>query len=164
MILHWRIRTGSDSISSDQDWTRTEKFHSPLISVGDLMWSSEVTRASVQAVVVSSHTLVVLDFLVVHKIHLMFLHNFYLFYGKWRQSGMTSSGTSSDMTMWWQSIDKQSCKKKFDNSRTLIIAQIIALHKSGPTYTIFSYRPISILPSSSNKSSNDCYIIICALT
>ena len=99
MILHWRIRTGSDSISSDQDWTRTEKFHSPLISVGDLMWSSEVTRASVQAVVVSSHTLVVLDFLVVHKIHLMFLHNFYLFYGKWRQSGMTSSGTSSDMTM-----------------------------------------------------------------
>jgi len=43
MILHWRIRTGSDqwfskilwirtgsdSISSDQDWTRTEKFHSP---------------------------------------------------------------------------------------------------------------------------------------
>jgi len=46
MILHWRIRTGSDwlfskilrirtgsdSISSDQDWTRTEKFLSPLIS------------------------------------------------------------------------------------------------------------------------------------
>jgi len=46
MILHWRIRTGSDwrfskilwirtrsvSILSDQDWTRTEKFHSPLIS------------------------------------------------------------------------------------------------------------------------------------
>jgi len=42
MILHWRIRTGSDwwfwkfswirtgsdSISSDQDWTRTETFHS----------------------------------------------------------------------------------------------------------------------------------------
>jgi len=27
-----RIRTGSDSILSDQDWTRTEKFHSPLIS------------------------------------------------------------------------------------------------------------------------------------
>jgi len=26
------IRTGSDSILSDQDWTRTEKFHSPLIS------------------------------------------------------------------------------------------------------------------------------------
>jgi len=26
-------RTGSDSILSDQDWTRTEKFHSPLISV-----------------------------------------------------------------------------------------------------------------------------------
>ena len=46
MILHWRIRTGSDwwfskilrirtgsdSIVLDQDWTRTEKFHSPLIS------------------------------------------------------------------------------------------------------------------------------------
>jgi len=46
MILHWRIRTGSDwwfskmlrirtgsdSILSDQDWTRTEIFHSPLIS------------------------------------------------------------------------------------------------------------------------------------
>ena len=46
MILHWqiktgsdwwfkkilRIRTGSDSIFLDQDWTRTEKFGSPLIS------------------------------------------------------------------------------------------------------------------------------------
>jgi len=32
MILHWRIRTGSDSILSDQDWIQTEKFHSPLIS------------------------------------------------------------------------------------------------------------------------------------
>jgi len=45
MILHWwirtgsdwwfsknlRIRTGSDSILSDQDWTRTENIHSPLI-------------------------------------------------------------------------------------------------------------------------------------
>jgi len=29
-----RIRTGSDSILSDQDWTLTEKFHSPLISDG----------------------------------------------------------------------------------------------------------------------------------
>jgi len=29
-------RTGSDSILSDQDWTRTEKFHSPLISGSDL--------------------------------------------------------------------------------------------------------------------------------
>ena len=27
-----RIRTGSDSILSDQDWTRTKKFYSPLIS------------------------------------------------------------------------------------------------------------------------------------
>jgi len=35
MILHWRIRTGSDSISSDQDWTRTEKFNSPLISAAN---------------------------------------------------------------------------------------------------------------------------------
>ena len=26
-----RIRSGSDSTSADQDWTRTEKFHSPLI-------------------------------------------------------------------------------------------------------------------------------------
>jgi len=46
MILHWRIRigsdwwfskllrirSGSDSILSDQEWTRTEKFHSLLIS------------------------------------------------------------------------------------------------------------------------------------
>jgi len=46
MILHWHIRTGSDwwfskillirigsdSILSDQDWNRTKKFHSPLIS------------------------------------------------------------------------------------------------------------------------------------
>jgi len=32
MILHWPIRTGSDSISADQNWTRTEKFVSPLIS------------------------------------------------------------------------------------------------------------------------------------
>jgi len=30
------IRTGSGSILSDQDWTRTEKLHSPLISDGDL--------------------------------------------------------------------------------------------------------------------------------
>ena len=49
MILHWQIRTGSDwwflkmspirtvsdSILSDQDWTWTEKFHSPLISARD---------------------------------------------------------------------------------------------------------------------------------
>jgi len=27
-----QIRTGSDSILSDQDWTWTENFHSPLIS------------------------------------------------------------------------------------------------------------------------------------
>ena len=27
-----QIRTGSDSFLSDQDWTQTEKFHSPLIS------------------------------------------------------------------------------------------------------------------------------------
>ena len=32
MVLHERIRTGSDSIYSVQDWIRTEKFHSPLIS------------------------------------------------------------------------------------------------------------------------------------
>ena len=31
-----RIRTGSDSILSDQGWTRTEKFHSPLISAVDV--------------------------------------------------------------------------------------------------------------------------------
>ena len=50
LLLHWRIRTGwdwwfskilrirtgSDSILSDQDWTRTEKFHSPLISAVQL--------------------------------------------------------------------------------------------------------------------------------
>ena len=30
-FLHWQIKTGLDSISSDQDWTRTEKFHTPLI-------------------------------------------------------------------------------------------------------------------------------------
>ena len=33
-----RIRTGSDSILSDQDWTRTEKFHSPLIPGAWLVW------------------------------------------------------------------------------------------------------------------------------
>jgi len=33
MILkNWRIRSGLDSLSLDQDWTRTEKFHSLLIS------------------------------------------------------------------------------------------------------------------------------------
>jgi len=33
MILkNLRIRTGSDSTFADQDWTRNEKFHSPLIS------------------------------------------------------------------------------------------------------------------------------------
>jgi len=32
MVLHEQIRTGLDSIFSDQDWTRTEKFHSLLIS------------------------------------------------------------------------------------------------------------------------------------
>jgi len=46
MFLHWRtrtgfnqwfskilrIRTGSDSNFVDQVWTRTEKFHNPLIS------------------------------------------------------------------------------------------------------------------------------------
>ena len=51
MVLHWEIRTrsewrfskilqikaGSDSIFSDQDWTRTEKFYSPLIS----LWADE---------------------------------------------------------------------------------------------------------------------------
>ena len=52
MILHWRITTGSywcfqnlrigtwsDSISSDQDWTRTEKFYSLLISAKYQWWS-----------------------------------------------------------------------------------------------------------------------------
>jgi len=41
MTLHWRIRTGSDSIFADQDWTRTEKFVSPLISAGSRMRPSE---------------------------------------------------------------------------------------------------------------------------
>jgi len=36
MILHWRIRTGSGSILSDQDWVRTKNFHSPFISVAHL--------------------------------------------------------------------------------------------------------------------------------
>ena len=36
-----RIRTGSDSILSDQDWTRTEKFHSPLISGISCLTSTE---------------------------------------------------------------------------------------------------------------------------
>jgi len=58
MILHWRIRTGSDwwfskilrirtwsdSILSDQDWTRTEKFHSPLISAFQRCADSGVKR------------------------------------------------------------------------------------------------------------------------
>jgi len=44
----WWIRTASDSILSDQDWTPTEKFHSPLIadllglcSVANLTFSRE---------------------------------------------------------------------------------------------------------------------------
>jgi len=32
IIKNLRIRVGSDSIVSDQNWTRTEKFYSPLIS------------------------------------------------------------------------------------------------------------------------------------
>jgi len=35
MILHWQIRTGSDSIFADQDWTRTVNIVSPLISAND---------------------------------------------------------------------------------------------------------------------------------
>jgi len=37
--------TGSDSILSDQDWTRTEKFHSPLISArgGHHHWGAPVS-------------------------------------------------------------------------------------------------------------------------
>jgi len=35
IFKHLRIRTGSDSILSNQDWTQTEKFFSPLISAGD---------------------------------------------------------------------------------------------------------------------------------
>jgi len=30
MVLHGQIRTGSDSVFSDQDWTQTEEFRSPL--------------------------------------------------------------------------------------------------------------------------------------
>jgi len=33
MILRRRVRTGSDSIFVEQDWTRTEKFHSALVSL-----------------------------------------------------------------------------------------------------------------------------------
>jgi len=45
MVLRGRIRTGSDSIYVDQDWTRTEKFHSPLISATYIMvdWLCDVT-------------------------------------------------------------------------------------------------------------------------
>jgi len=32
IFKNMRIRTGSDSNFADQDWTQTEKFHSPLIS------------------------------------------------------------------------------------------------------------------------------------
>ena len=39
-----RIRTGSDSISSDQDWTRAEKFHNPLISGPNLPQSRRHTK------------------------------------------------------------------------------------------------------------------------
>jgi len=53
MIFHWRTRTGSDwwfskiwqtrtgsvSILSDRDWTRIEKFHSPLISGSHQRWN-----------------------------------------------------------------------------------------------------------------------------
>jgi len=34
-----RIRAGSDSISSDQDWTRTEKLQSPLVSARHAIFS-----------------------------------------------------------------------------------------------------------------------------
>jgi len=40
-----RIRIGSDSILSDQYWSRTEKFHSPLIS------GREFSAGSYQALV-----------------------------------------------------------------------------------------------------------------
>jgi len=33
-----RIRTGSDSIFADQDWTRAEQFHSPFMSAGYLQF------------------------------------------------------------------------------------------------------------------------------
>ena len=63
MILHWRIRngsdwwfskilrirSGSDSISSDQDWTRTEKIHSTLISAAyGLYWQGSKKHRQVQ--------------------------------------------------------------------------------------------------------------------
>jgi len=32
IVKNFADKTGLDSILSDQDWTRTEKFHSPLIS------------------------------------------------------------------------------------------------------------------------------------
>jgi len=39
MALHGRIRTGSDSIFANQDWIRTEKFHSLLIFVRLIEWA-----------------------------------------------------------------------------------------------------------------------------
>ena len=39
IFKNFAITTGLDSISSNQNWTRTEKFHSPLIS-GDLVLNS----------------------------------------------------------------------------------------------------------------------------
>jgi len=72
MILHWRIRTGSDwwfskilristgfaSILSDQDWTWTEKFRSPLISAAQVyfarIWQMNLRRdASIRQMTVS---------------------------------------------------------------------------------------------------------------
>jgi len=42
-----RFRTGLNSISSDQDWTRTEKFHSPYISVPHVSFFPTISVAQI---------------------------------------------------------------------------------------------------------------------
>jgi len=45
-----RIRTGSDSIFSDQEWTRTEKFHSPLISASNPSKKQKVSQVQFKTI------------------------------------------------------------------------------------------------------------------
>jgi len=43
-------RTGSDSIFSDQEWTRTEKFHSPLISASNPSKKQKVSQVQFKTI------------------------------------------------------------------------------------------------------------------
>jgi len=45
-LKNLRIRTGSDSVLSDQDWTRTKKFRGPLISVSSFLFAVRPAKAA----------------------------------------------------------------------------------------------------------------------